>query len=151
MSAEESSDWSKTPDHFRFSHLDMEKLRAVTQQFVRERDWEQYHTPRNLLLALTGEVGELAELFQWKSDQQCQPGLPGWSEKEREKVKDELSDVLVYLIRLSERCNIDLTDAVMKKIEKNGAKYPADRVRGSSKKYNEYKFDEEGQQLADDA
>ena len=82
------------------------------------------------------EVGELSELFQWKGE--VQPGLPGWSDKDRTHLGEEMSDVLLYLIRLADRCEIDLALAAREKLKKNAAKYPASRVYGSSKKYNEY-------------
>lgn len=116
-----------------------EEVRADLQQFATERDWAQYHTPRNLALALVGEVGEVAELFQWLPDAQCMVGLPSWDAEKREALADELSDVLTYLLRLATVCHVDLPTAVRRKLEKNRAKYPADLVRGSAKKYNEYK------------
>ena len=91
--------------------------------FARERDWEQYHSPRNLLLALVGEVGELSEIFQWKGE--VPKGLPGWEERETEHLGEELADVLLYLVRLSDMCGVDLGKAALRKIDLNARKYPA--------------------------
>ena len=112
------------------------ELRDRSREFAAQRDWEQYHTPRNLALAMVGEVGELCECFQWKGE--VEPGLKDWSDQERTHLGEEMSDVLLYLVRLADRCGIDLGAATLAKLEKNAQKYPAARVHGSSKKYNEY-------------
>ncbi|EFN57198.1 hypothetical protein CHLNCDRAFT_14766, partial [Chlorella variabilis] len=122
----------------------LQGLRAAQQRFAAERDWGQYHTPRNLLLALVGEAGELAECFQWKGE--VLPGLPGFSAEERQLIGEELSDVLLYLVRLSDACGIDLAAAAAAKLRKNAAKYPADRCRGSSAKYTRYSQQDTGAQ-----
>ncbi|KAL1530225.1 hypothetical protein AB1Y20_001140 [Prymnesium parvum] len=114
----------------------LETLRRQLRGFAAAREWDQFHTPRNLALAMVGEVGEVCELFQWKAE--TRPGLPDWSERERLRLGEELSDVLMYLVRLADKCDIDLPAAVKRKLERNDEKYPADRVRGSSKKYSEY-------------
>lgn len=106
----------------------LHKLHLVTfsvklVHFAKERDWDRFHVPRNLVLALTGEVGELAELFQWKED--CPPGLPNWTDREKEHLGEELSDVLLYLVRLADRCGIDLPTAAIRKMSLNAKKYPA--------------------------
>jgi NTP pyrophosphatase (non-canonical NTP hydrolase) len=77
----------------------LEGIRQRLEEFARERDWNQFHTPRNLCLALVGEVGELAELFQWRHDAECTEGLPLWTPNERSHLADELADVLLYLLR----------------------------------------------------
>uniref|UniRef100_A0A8D0H585 dCTP pyrophosphatase 1 n=1 Tax=Sphenodon punctatus TaxID=8508 RepID=A0A8D0H585_SPHPU len=110
--------------------------RQLQSEFAAKRGWGRFHQPRNLLLALVGEVGELAELFQWREE--VQTGLPGWSVSEREAVAEELSDVLIYLVSLSEKCAVDLPRAVLAKLEKNRAKYPPEQVYGSARKYTEY-------------
>ncbi|KAK4859532.1 hypothetical protein QYF36_007013 [Acer negundo] len=92
-------------------------------EFSKDIDWDQFHTPRNLLLALVGEVGELSEIFQWKGD--VPRGLPGWKEEEKQHVGEELSDVLLYLVRLSDICGVNLDQAVLRKLELNAIKYPA--------------------------
>ncbi|KAG8433450.1 hypothetical protein GDO86_017650 [Hymenochirus boettgeri] len=114
----------------------MEDIRRLQSQFTAERDWNQFHQPRNLLLALVGEVGELAELFQWKGE--VAEGLPGWTPSQRESLSQELSDVLIYLLELAEKCHVDLPQAVLTKMQLNAKKYPVGRVQGSAKKYTEY-------------
>mmetsp|Transcript_16496 Transcript_16496/g.24843 ORF Transcript_16496/g.24843 Transcript_16496/m.24843 type:complete len:173 (+) Transcript_16496:85-603(+) len=106
------------------------------REFAEERDWNQFHLPRNLLLALVGEVGELSEIFQWKGE--VKPGCPSFKEEERVHLGEELSDVLLYLIRLADRCNIDLASAVIRKMKMNAEKYPAKQARGRSDKYTAY-------------
>ena len=113
-------------------------MRDELRSFAAQREWDQFHTPRNLVLALTGEVGELAECFQWKGDAGCSEGLPEWPESKRSHLGEELSDVLLYLVRLADKCGIDLPAAASSKLLRNASKYPADLVRGSSRKYTEY-------------
>ncbi|KAM7335398.1 hypothetical protein ACRRTK_005875 [Alexandromys fortis] len=91
----------------------LEDIRRLHAEFAAERDWEQFHQPRNLLLALMGEVGDLAELFQWKSD--AEPGPQAWLPKEGAALQEELSDVLIYLVALAARCRVDLPRAVIAK------------------------------------
>lgn len=122
--------------NFSFSDLSLEKIRLLHAEFSRERNWDQYHTPRNILLALVGEVGEVSELFQWRGETSV--GLTNWNDKEKQAVGEELSDVLIYLIRLADVCKIDLSEAVLRKIDLNRKKYPVDKVYGSNKKYTEY-------------
>nr|GMD06017.1 dCTP pyrophosphatase 1-like [Ipomoea batatas] len=88
----------------------LEELQKKMADFARERDWDQFHSPRNLLLALVGEVGELSKIFQWKGE--VPRGLPGWEEEEKQHLGEELSDVLLYLVRLSHICSIDLENGV---------------------------------------
>ncbi|RWS12667.1 dCTP pyrophosphatase 1-like protein [Dinothrombium tinctorium] len=122
---------------FKFSSdLSLENLRRLQSEFCEKRNWQQYHTPRNLLLAMTGEIGELCEIFQWKSDEQC-AAIDHWSSEERTHLGEELSDVLIYLIRLAEVCHIDLCSAVLQKIKLNARKYPIEKAYGSSKKYSQ--------------
>lgn len=99
------------------------KLKQMMAQFAKERDWDQYHSPRNLLLAMIGEVGELSEIFQWKGE--VQRGLPNFKEEEKVHLGEELSDVLLYLVRLSDICGVDLGKAALRKVELNAIKYPA--------------------------
>ncbi|KAM9096978.1 dCTP pyrophosphatase 1 [Sarcophilus harrisii] len=121
---------------FRFSpEPTLEDIRRLQTEFATERDWDQFHKPRNLLLALVGEVGELAELFQWRPD--GGPGPLSWSEVERKSLGEELSDILIYLVALASRCQIDLPQAVLDKIETNRRHYPIHLARGSSSKYTE--------------
>ncbi|XP_061843855.2 glutamyl-tRNA(Gln) amidotransferase subunit B, mitochondrial [Nerophis lumbriciformis] len=114
----------------------VEDIRRMQAEFTDERDWKQFHQPRNLLLAMVGEVGEVSELFQWKGE--VAEGLPDWSEAEREQLAHELSDVFIYLVELAEKCRVDLPQAVLRKMALNRIKYPASKVHGSAKKYTEY-------------
>ncbi|CAL9086331.1 unnamed protein product, partial [Musa textilis] len=103
--------------------VSLKELSRKLEEFALERDWMQFHSPRNLLLAVVGEVGELAEIFMWRGE--VAKGLPNWEESDKEHLGEELSDVLLYLIRLSDICGIDLGEAALKKIVKNAIKYPA--------------------------
>mmetsp|Transcript_54247 Transcript_54247/g.108923 ORF Transcript_54247/g.108923 Transcript_54247/m.108923 type:complete len:224 (-) Transcript_54247:126-797(-) len=132
-----SSEVLPPPSGFHFSPgVTLEALRAELAEFALERDWDQFHSPRNLALAMVGEVGELCECFQWKGE--VAEGLPGFKEKERTHIGQELADVLLYLLRLSHKCRVDLAKAALDKLAVNAAKYPASLVRGSSRKYSEY-------------
>lgn len=113
---------------------DLEVLRDALREFARARDWEQFHSPKNLVMALAGECGELLEHFQWLTAEES-AALPP---EKRGAVEDEMADVLLYLIRLADRLHVDLVEVSHRKIVKNGQKYPADQVRGSSKKYTDY-------------
>jgi len=105
------------------------------RQFVHERDWEQFHTPRNLVLALVGEVGELAELFQWLSDDQATVAMNDPNLAAR--IREELADVFSYVLRLSDVLDISLGEALIAKVQLNAERYPAERVRGSAIKYTQ--------------
>jgi dCTP diphosphatase len=111
----------------------IDELREQLRAFARERDWEQFHSPKNLAMALIVETAELVEHFQWLSEAQSQE-LP---DEKREQVAQEMADVFIYLVRLADRLDIDLLDAAKRKIVLNARKYPADKVRGSARKYDE--------------
>ncbi|XP_030445244.2 uncharacterized protein LOC115667846, partial [Syzygium oleosum] len=98
------------------------ELRDRLAEFAAVRGWEKYHSPRNLLLALVGEVGELSEIFQWKGE--VERGLPNWSSNDKEHLEEELSDVLLYLVQLADVCGLDLGQAALSKLIKNARKYP---------------------------
>ena len=112
--------------------LDVAKLEQALADFSRERDWDRFHTPKNLVMALTGEVGELNEIFQWMSDGEASEA--GHAPATAEHVGEELADVLLYLVRLSSLLGVNLNDAVVDKLAKNALKYPVEKVRGSSQK-----------------
>jgi dCTP diphosphatase len=112
---------------------DLMELRERLRAFANERDWEQFHSPKNLSMALIAEAAEVVEHFQWLTEQQSL-ALPA---DKREQVAQELADVLLYLVRLADRLDIDLLDAAEKKIALNAQKYPADRARGNARKYTE--------------
>lgn len=108
-------------------------LRDALRRFAAERDWEQFHTPKNLAMALSVEAAELLEHFQWSTD-----SVPvGFTPKALQEVGDEAADVLLYLVRLADKLEIDLLRAAAAKIEKNAKKYPVEKARGNSKKYTD--------------
>lgn len=113
---------------------EFENLKLRLRKFADERDWNQFHSPKNLSMALIVEAAELVEHFQWLTEDQSVSLEP----KKLQEVETELADIQLYLIRLADKLNIDLLDAANKKIVINNEKYPADKVRGSSKKYTEY-------------
>jgi NTP pyrophosphatase (non-canonical NTP hydrolase) len=113
---------------------DLHVLRDKLRKFAEARDWEQFHSPKNLSMALMVEVAELMEHFQWLTEDQT----ANLDAEKQAVVAEELADVLLYLVRLSDRLDVDLMEAALHKLEKNAVKYPADQVRGSSKKYSEY-------------
>jgi dCTP diphosphatase len=104
------------------------------REFAGERDWEQFHSPKNLAMALVGEAGELAAEFQWMTEAQSK--APDAAQLAR--IRAESADVLNYLVRLADKLGIDLIAAANEKIEVNARRYPVEQVRGSSKKYTEY-------------
>lgn len=112
----------------------MKDLLQKIQEFNRERDWEQYHSPKNLAMAMIIEASELAEHFQWLTQEESR-NLP---KEKLEQVREEIADVLIYLANLADKLNIDPVAAAHAKIEKNGIKYPAGKVVGKALKYDEY-------------
>ncbi len=112
----------------------LQELKTRLRQFAAERDWDQFHSPKNLSMGLIAEAAEVVEHFQWLTEEQSAQ-LP--SEKIKE-VELELADVLIYLVRLADKLGIDLAAAALKKISISEQKYPKDMVLGSSKKYTEY-------------
>ena len=112
----------------------IEKLTDEIRRFAEERDWNQFHSPKNLSMALAVEASEIMEIFQWLTQEQSK-NLP---EEKLAELKDELADVTIYLVRLADKLGIDLFSAAEAKIARNKEKYPADKVRGSAKKYSEY-------------
>ena len=112
----------------------MIELRDKLRKFVAERDWDQFHSPKNLASALSVEAAELLEHFQWITEEQSKQLPPD----KLAQVRDEMADVLVYLVRLADKLEVDLLAAVEVKMAKNALKYPADKVRGSMKKYSDY-------------
>ena len=100
--------------------------------FQRERDWEQFHSPKNLSMALAGEVGELLEIFQWLTEEQSQPA--SLSKDQLAAATEELADVLIYALRLADRLDINLHEAISNKIDKNALRYTVEVSRGNSAK-----------------
>ena len=110
-----------------------EQLAARLAEFARERDWDQFHAPKNLAMALAGETGELLEHFQWLTEAQSRDLPPDV----KQAVALEMADVLLYLVRLADKLDVDLLEAAHRKIGLNALKYPAEKFRGSSRKYDE--------------
>ena len=115
--------------------MQLENLTKRLRKFADDRDWDQFHAPKNLSMALMVEAAELAEHFQWLSEQQSMQ----LTDDKLKEVAFELADVFIYCLRLSDKLGVDLPKVVDEKIVINEKKYPADKVRGSSKKYTEYK------------
>ncbi|MFG2950477.1 nucleotide pyrophosphohydrolase [Streptomyces adustus] len=108
-------------------------LQDVLASFARERDWEQFHTPKNLAMALAGESGELLELFQWLTPEQSAQVMQ--DDRRAVQVREEMADVLAYLLRLADVLDVDLEKALAEKIETNRRKYPVHLARGRADKY----------------
>jgi NTP pyrophosphatase (non-canonical NTP hydrolase) len=115
------------------SSSDLDTLTRRLREFADARDWEQFHSPKNLTMALSVEVAEIVEHFQWLSEAQSNE-LP---EQTLDKVETELADTLLYLVRLADKLDIDLLDAARRKIEINEQKYPVEKSRGNAKKYTD--------------
>lgn len=115
--------------------LDIKQLKKKIQKFAVERDWVKFHTPKNIAMALSVEAAELLEHFQWLEPKESTCLAP----KKKKQVADELSDVIVYAIRLAGLLDINLESSIKKKMLQNAKKYPKDLVKGSAKKYYEYK------------
>ena len=109
----------------------LQNLRNALRQFAAERDWDQFHSPKNLAIALNVEAAELLEHFQWLPDAEAAAIPP----EKCAKLREELADVLLYLIRLADKLNVDLAVAAAEKLKINATKYPVHKARGSSKKY----------------
>jgi dCTP diphosphatase len=112
----------------------LSELRARINHFVQERDWEQFHSPKNLAMAMIVEAAELVEHFQWDTIEESRQLTP----EKREQVGHELADTFVYLLRIAEVTGIDLIAAANAKIELNARKYPVEKAKGSNAKYTKY-------------
>lgn len=117
------------------SDTTIDQLKARVIAFRDARDWKQFHNPKDLAVGLSIEANELLELFQWKTPDQARQLMS--DPKKAEWVRDELADVLIYALASADEMGIDLSDALMAKIEKNEAKYPVEKSKGNSKKYTE--------------
>lgn len=109
------------------------KLQAMLRSFAEEREWDQFHSPKNLAMALAGEAGELVEHFQWLTEAQSSQLPP----EKLAEVADEIADVQLYLVRLADKLSIDLIAAAEAKIQKNAKKYPVDKSKGKALKYTD--------------
>ena len=112
--------------------VNIKEIQARLADFAKERDWEQFHSPKNLSMELAGEVGELLEIFQWLTEEQSQ--RPSLTDKQLADATEELADVLIYALRLADRLDINLDDAISKKIDKNALRYTVAASRGNSAK-----------------
>jgi NTP pyrophosphatase (non-canonical NTP hydrolase) len=115
--------------------IEAKPLAEALRRFAAERGWEQFHSPKNLVMALTGEVGELSEVFQWMTEEASREA--GRDLRTAQAVREELADVLLYLIRLADVLGVDLNAAAVEKLDANAAKYPATLAYGTSRKYND--------------
>lgn len=115
--------------------MSLEQLNKEVREFCEERDWTQYHTPKDLAIGLSTESNELLELFRFK-DQEDQEELLA-SQETRTDIEDELADILFFTLRFADLNDIDLESALTTKIEKNRTRYPKDKYQSSNKKYNE--------------
>jgi len=115
--------------------MDIKELESQLAKFAEDRDWDQFHSPKNLIMAMSGEVGELNELFQWLDDVESNE-LKN-DPKKLKKVKEEIADILIYLVRLAYKMDIDIERAVQEKIKINSDKYPVNLSKGNAIKYND--------------
>lgn len=106
---------------------ELKKLSEEVLAFTKERDWDQFHNPKDLAIALSIEASELLEAFLWKSPE----------EAKNDKIKEELADVVNYCLLIADKCDIDIVEAVREKLRVNAQKYPVEKAKGSAKKYNE--------------
>lgn len=113
----------------------LEQIRRSIRKFRDERDWMQFHNPKNLACSIAIEAAELLEHFQWKTPEESETH----SSAAKEEIADEIADVAAYLIELADNLGIDLAEAIERKLQKNALKYPAHKARGSAKKYHELK------------
>jgi NTP pyrophosphatase (non-canonical NTP hydrolase) len=114
--------------------IDATQLASALEQFAVDRNWSQFHSPKNLVMALTGEVGELSEVFQWMSEADSRHAAT--NPETAQAVKDEIADVLLYLVRLADVLKVDLNEAVTQKLKTNALKCPIANSLGVSTKYN---------------
>ena len=117
-------------------NLNISELKEILVNFAKIREWEKFHSPKNLSMAIAGEAGELLEIFQWLTEQESINVRKDLIVKE--KVSHELADIILYIIRLADQLNINLNEAVLQKITINNGKYPVSKVKGSAKKYSDY-------------
>lgn len=116
------------------SHNDLDTLKNHLREFADKRDWNQFHSPKNLCMALSVEVAEITEHFQWLTEEQSR-SLPT---DKLDEIATEIADTLLYLVRLADKLEIDLLNAALDKMETNKQKYPVDQSRGNAKKYTEF-------------
>jgi len=116
--------------------MNIQELKSTLRAFCAERDWDQFHSPKNLAMALAGEAGELLEHFQWLTEEQSK--AVATDEAKKKKVSDELADVAIYLVRLCDKLDIDLERAIEEKMKANALKYPVSLAKGNATKYTDF-------------
>ncbi|WP_197321096.1 nucleotide pyrophosphohydrolase [Saccharomonospora sp. NB11] len=119
--------------------MEFAELQRRLREFADERDWHRFHTPKNLAMALSGEVGELTEIFQWLTPEESRDVMS--DPRTAEQVRHELADVLAYLVRLADVLDVDLMAASEEKLRVNAAKYPVELARGRADKYDRLRPD----------
>jgi len=112
--------------------VNIEEIQARLADFAKERDWEQFHSPKNLSMALAGEVGELLEIFQWLTEEQSRKS--SLTDDQLAAATEELADILIYALRLADRLDINLEDAIAAKINKNALRYTVEAAKGNATK-----------------
>lgn len=113
--------------------MDLEHIKNVIAKFSDDRNWDKYHSPKNLVMALSGEIGELNEIFQWLTEEESLNLNP----ETLQHTKEEVADIVIYLLRICMKLDIDIEDAILSKMKINELKYPVDKVNGKFKKYTE--------------
>ena len=117
------------------NQTNINELKEKIKKFCDARDWDQYHDAKELAIALSIEASELLEIFRWKSPEEVKSLFE--NPKKKENIEDEMADILYFLVRMAQRYDIDLSEALDRKMEKNNNKYPVEKAKGSNKKYNE--------------
>ncbi|WP_412471816.1 nucleotide pyrophosphohydrolase [Halobacteriovorax sp. RT-1-4] len=115
--------------------INVEKINSEVSKFISERDWDQFHSNKNLAMALSVETSELVEIFQWLKE--CESNDIASNSILKEKLEDEIADIFVYLMRIAIKSDIDIEEVTLRKIQKNAKKYPIEKAKGSAKKYTE--------------
>ncbi len=114
---------------------DIKKLARELRSFVAKRNWAKYHTPKNLAMGLATEAGELLEVFLWLTPSESRKLTRG----KQQQLKEELGDIFIYLVNIADKFNLDLVECAREKLKLNAKKYPHEKVRGSARKYTEYR------------
>jgi dCTP diphosphatase len=117
-------------------NINVESINEKIKKFTQDREWEQFHSIKNLVMALNVESSELLEIFQWMKEEDS--NLVSENENLKEKIGDEIADIFMYLLSIANKSKIDIEEVVLNKLNKNAIKYPVDKAKGNSKKYNEY-------------
>lgn len=112
--------------------MNIDKIKNKIKKFADERNWDKFHTPKNLAMALSVEVSELIEIFQWLNQEQSQ----NINNKDKQAAKEEIADIAIYLIRIADKLNIDLEKAIIQKLKMNAEKYPVNLSKDNATKYN---------------